>query len=46
MKVKIARPSCTNSRIAEKPPQTLLLFFQTTYDDAAPLANWDRPALE
>ena len=33
-------------RTAENPPQTLLLFLQTTYDAAATLANWDRPALE
>lgn len=33
-------------RTAENPRQVLLLFLQTTYDAAATLANWDRPALE
>ena len=33
-------------RTAENPAQTLLLFLQTTYDAAATLAAWDKPALE
>lgn len=31
---------------AENPDETLLSFLQTTYEAAATLANWDRPALE
>lgn len=33
-------------RATENPPQTLLLFLQTTYEAAATLAAWDRAALE
>ncbi|MGH9570382.1 MAG: DUF5996 family protein, partial [Candidatus Angelobacter sp.] len=33
-------------RAAVNPPQTLLLFLQTTYEAAATLAAWDRAALE
>lgn len=33
-------------RTADNPAQTLLLFLQTTYEAAANLASWDRPALE
>lgn len=33
-------------RTADNPEQTLLLFLQTTYEAAATLAGWDRPALE
>ena len=33
-------------RAADDPAATLLAFFQTTYDAAADLANWDRAELE
>lgn len=33
-------------RTADNPRQTLLLFFQTTYEAAATLAGWDRGLLE
>jgi hypothetical protein len=33
-------------READNPDQTLLAFFQTTYDAAADLGTWDRTALE
>ena len=33
-------------RTADSPSQTLLDFCQSTYEAAATLANWDRPALE
>ncbi|SCY02659.1 hypothetical protein SAMN05216420_10248 [Nitrosospira sp. Nl5] len=33
-------------RIADNPPHTLLQFLQSTYEAAATLATWDRPALE
>jgi hypothetical protein len=33
-------------RTAANPDEILLSFFQTTYEAAANLARWDRPALE
>jgi hypothetical protein len=33
-------------RVAKGPDQMLLEFLQTTYEAAATLGNWDRPALE
>jgi hypothetical protein len=33
-------------REAENPDDSLLAFFQTTYDAAADLGTWDRAALE
>jgi hypothetical protein len=36
----------TAVRAAPDPPAMLLAFFQSTYDAAADLGGWDRPALE
>ncbi len=33
-------------REAGSPDETLLAFLQSTYEAAATLGNWDRPALE